>query len=93
MTDACVTPVLSVEEAAEYRHNLERESFVKYSDGTLMPARAPRLSRFHESKTELPIPEKGEHSFEILAELGYGKEEIVKLGSDNVIKMIENSNL
>lgn len=88
-----MTPVLTVEEAAEHKHNVDRKSFIKYSDGTLMPARAPKLSRCPESTVELPIPEKGEHSFEILAELGYGDEEIAKLCTEGVIKLSGNSKL
>ena len=88
-----MTPVLSLEEAAKHKHNVERKSFIKYSDGTLMPARAPKLSRSFQSTSEQTIPQKGEHSFEVLAELGYEKEEIVKLCSQGVIKMSENSKL
>ncbi|MEU0938320.1 CaiB/BaiF CoA-transferase family protein [Embleya sp. NPDC005971] len=41
--DACVTPVLTWEEAAEHPHNRARETFVR-PDGMLQPAPAPRLS-------------------------------------------------
>lgn len=43
-TDACVTPVLSLEEAPKHVHNLARETFVEV-DGALQPAPAPRFSR------------------------------------------------
>ncbi|WP_406299594.1 CoA transferase [Embleya sp. NBC_00888] len=42
-TDACVTPVLTWDEAAEHPHNRARDTFVR-PDGTLQPAPAPRFS-------------------------------------------------
>ena len=42
-TDACVTPVLSMEEAPVHPHNHERASFVD-RNATKQPAPAPRLS-------------------------------------------------
>ncbi|MEV0583828.1 CaiB/BaiF CoA-transferase family protein [Nonomuraea sp. NPDC050310] len=41
-TDACVSPVLSMAEAAEHPHNVARESFVEVG-GTSQPRPAPRL--------------------------------------------------
>jgi alpha-methylacyl-CoA racemase len=68
-SDACVTPVLSYREAAAHPHNAERGTFVE-RDGVLQPAPAPRLSR---TPGELPDPAplRGEHTEEILRELGY----------------------
>ncbi len=43
-TDACVSPVLSMTEAAEHPHVAARETLVN-SDGVLQPAAAPRFSR------------------------------------------------
>jgi alpha-methylacyl-CoA racemase len=42
-TDACVTPVLSMTEAAAYPHNLARATYV-LQDGITQPAPAPRFS-------------------------------------------------
>jgi alpha-methylacyl-CoA racemase len=42
-TDACVTPVLTFDEAAAHAHNVARHVFVPV-DGTLHPAPAPRFS-------------------------------------------------
>ncbi|WP_033288541.1 CaiB/BaiF CoA transferase family protein [Amycolatopsis jejuensis] len=50
--DACVTPVLSFEEAAVHPHARDRASFVEL-DGVVQPAPAPRFSR---SGTEKPRP-------------------------------------
>jgi alpha-methylacyl-CoA racemase len=43
-TDACVTPVLTFDEAARHPHNAERGLY-STNDGVLHPAAAPRLSR------------------------------------------------
>jgi alpha-methylacyl-CoA racemase len=42
--DACVTPVLSFDEAAAHAHNAERQTFVRH-DGVVQPGPAPRFSR------------------------------------------------
>ncbi len=43
-SDACVTPVLDLDEAPEHAHNRARGTFVEH-DGLLQPAPAPRFSR------------------------------------------------
>ena len=43
-SDACVTPVLSIAEAARNEHQLSRRGFVAI-EGRLQPAPAPRFSR------------------------------------------------
>lgn len=43
-SDACVAPVLSMDEVAAHPHNVARTSFAKY-DGVLHPMPAPRFSR------------------------------------------------
>ena len=49
-TDACVAPVLSLEEAPDHPHAVARGAFVMI-DGVLQPAPAPRFSR-----TDVPTP-------------------------------------
>jgi alpha-methylacyl-CoA racemase len=44
-TDACVTPVLSVAEAAKHPHLRHRDTYVRGSGDVLQPAPAPRFSR------------------------------------------------
>jgi alpha-methylacyl-CoA racemase len=44
VSDACVTPVLSLEEAPGHHHNQSRQTFVEV-DGLVQPAPAPRFSR------------------------------------------------
>ena len=48
-SDACVTPVLSMEDAQEHPHNLERKAFTKV-DGFNQPNASPRYSK---TKTEI----------------------------------------
>ena len=48
-SDACVTPVLSMEDAQEHPHNIEREAFTKV-DGFNQPNASPRYSK---TKTEI----------------------------------------
>jgi alpha-methylacyl-CoA racemase len=68
-TDACVTPVMSMGEAPQHPHNAARGTFVTHH-GAVQPAPAPRFSH---SRTALSIPPPypGEHTLEILAELGF----------------------
>ena len=82
--DACVTPVLTTDEAPRYTHNEERKTFI-LNDGTYEPSPAPKLSRTPghcESKTQ---PEIGEHSIEVLQEIGYTQKEIQELIKDGVV--------
>ena len=51
--DACVTPVLSPEEAVTYRANADRQVHVEV-DGTIQPAPAPRFSRTPSSISRPP---------------------------------------
>ncbi len=44
LTDACVTPVLDLHEAADHPHNRARGTFTEL-DGVIQPAPAPRFSR------------------------------------------------
>ena len=67
-TDVCFAPVLSLTEAAEHPHNKSRALFVNVN-GQQQPAPAPRFSR---SVLREPSPGAlcGEHTQEVLAELG-----------------------
>ena len=57
-TEACVTPVLSLEELAGHPHHQGRASFVEV-DGVPHPAPAPRFSRT-QSEIAGPPPERGD---------------------------------
>ncbi|XP_015470771.1 alpha-methylacyl-CoA racemase [Parus major] len=89
-TDACVTPVLSINDAASHQHNKERSSFIKNDQGEISPRPAPVLSRTPAVPSCKRDPFIGEHTEEILLEYGFTKQEIAKLYSD---KAIESNNL
>ena len=82
-TDACVTPVLSLEEAPRHPHNLARSSFVQV-DGVLQPAPAPRFSA---STTTIrrPPPAPGDDTVSVLRDYGTTQARIDALRSQKVI--------
>ena len=63
-TEACVTPVLSFEEAPRHPHNRERGNFIE-SAGVMQAAPAPRFSR--SQGVASPTPPKPTTADEILA--------------------------
>ncbi len=72
--DACVAPILNLNEVAEYPHNKEREMIIDL-DGIPQPAPAPRLSRTPGKAYKAKGP-KGANTEEILLELGYSDAQI-----------------
>src|SRR5919112_2062861 len=71
-TDACVAPVLTMGEAGEHPHLRARETIVD-GGGVPQPAPAPRVGG------ALPLPgppvQPGQHTDEVLGQLGLGPEE------------------
>jgi alpha-methylacyl-CoA racemase len=84
-TDACVTPVLSMQEAAQDRHALERQAFIEM-DGITQPSPAPRFSRTP-SEARSPPPINGEHTREVLTEFGCSPAEIDRLQKAGAIEL------
>jgi alpha-methylacyl-CoA racemase len=82
-TDACITPVLSIEEAARHPHNVARSVFIEV-DGVMQNAPVPRFSRTLPAAPRPPST-PGEHATAILAELGYRDEEISSLRSGGAL--------
>ncbi|MBK1788656.1 CaiB/BaiF CoA transferase family protein [Prauserella cavernicola] len=76
-TDACLTPVLTPEEAARHPHNAERGTFVEIG-GVVQPAPGPRFDRTPPATPE-PPHEKGADTGEVLDELGLDPGEIAAL--------------
>jgi len=77
MTDVCFAPVLTLTEAAEHPHNVERQTFVE-ANGKLQPAPAPRFSRTAPVIGSAPAF-AGQHSREILHDWGISKDRAVEL--------------
>nr|XP_014686698.1 alpha-methylacyl-CoA racemase isoform X1 [Equus asinus] len=85
-TDACVTPVLSLEEAVQHGHNKERGSFITHGEQGVSPRPAPLLSNTPAIPSSKRDPFVGEHTEEILREFGFSQEEIDQLNSDKIIE-------
>lgn len=82
-TDACFAPVLTMSEAVRHPHNVERGVFIEL-DGVLQPAPAPRFSRTP-AVVQGPAAVPGEHTDEVLAEVGVGAERIARLRARGVV--------
>lgn len=67
-TDACFAPVLALSEVRHHPHHVARKSWVDVA-GVPQPGPAPRFSRTP-GAVRRPAPRPGEHTAEILAELG-----------------------
>jgi alpha-methylacyl-CoA racemase len=80
--DACVAPVLTLEEARHHRHNVARGSFVEV-DGAPMPGPVPRFSATPAAVG--PVPPVGSSTAELLAELGYDRTAVTGLRAAGAI--------
>lgn len=90
--DACVTPVLEMDEAAKHEGSVFRNSFAKNPDtGHWDPEPAPKLSRTPATlkDSERRCPAIGEHSIEILEECGYDLKTIKSLISTGVVNVTD----
>jgi alpha-methylacyl-CoA racemase len=68
-TEACVTPVLTLQEAERHPHHRARGVHVG-ADGVVQPAPVPRFGRTPAPSVPVPAPAAGAHTREILAEVG-----------------------
>ncbi len=82
-TDACFAPVLSLPEAYEHPHNVERNSFVEI-EGIMHPAPSPRFSRTV-AEIQGPPAVPGAHTDAILKDWGFFPEEIQALRDSEAI--------
>ncbi|XP_055410660.1 alpha-methylacyl-CoA racemase isoform X2 [Bubalus kerabau] len=86
-TDACVTPVLTFEEVSHHGHSKDRGSFITDTEQRVSPRPAPLLSNTPALPSTKRDPFVGEHTEEILKELGFSQKEINQLKLDNIIEM------
>lgn len=82
--DACVAPVLNLNEVKEHPHNKERGIIIDL-DGVPQPAPAPRLSRTPGKAHEAKGP-RGANTQEILSELKYSDSQIQAFFKTDVIE-------
>jgi alpha-methylacyl-CoA racemase len=75
--EACIAPVLGVDEVADDPHLRARGTFVTHND-LVQPAPAPRFSRTPASLSHRP-PLPGEHTDEALSDWGFDEERIAAL--------------
>jgi alpha-methylacyl-CoA racemase len=68
-TDACVAPVLSMDEAPRHPHNVARGTFTERY-GVVQAAPAPRFSRTA-ATLDVPPAFPGQHTDEVLADWGF----------------------
>jgi alpha-methylacyl-CoA racemase len=82
-SDACVTPVLSLDEAPEHPHAVARQAFETLG-GIVQPAAAPRLSETP-GRIQGPPPLPGEHTDAVLANWGFEPGEVARLRETGAI--------
>jgi alpha-methylacyl-CoA racemase len=82
--DACVAPVLELNEVGAHPHNRERELLITI-DGVPQPAPAPRLSRTPGRAVKAGGP-RGSNTREILTELRYSTEDVENLFEKEVVE-------
>lgn len=85
--DACVAPVLDMNEAPQHPHNLARGTFVEV-DGVLQPGPAPRFERTQNELVNRP-PEIGADTMALLVGLGFSDEDVAALIAARVIYRCE----
>jgi len=82
-TDACLAPVLDLEEAPHHPHNMERKTFTEHG-GVVQPSPAPKFSRTPSEIVREP-PTNGQHTDEALTDWGFDAAELAHLHERNAI--------
>jgi alpha-methylacyl-CoA racemase len=83
-TDVCFAPVLTLTEAAAHPHNVARGTFIDVA-GATQPRPAPRFSRT-DPVIERPPAHAGQHTREVLADVGFAPADIEKLLETGAVK-------
>jgi alpha-methylacyl-CoA racemase len=76
-TDACFSPVLTIDEAIEHSHNKARRAFVSVGD-CIQPRPAPRFSDTQPDDPRPSVP-AGKDSYEVLKAFDFTDQEIRRL--------------
>jgi alpha-methylacyl-CoA racemase len=76
-TDVCFAPVLTMEEATQHPHNVERGTFTEVG-GVTQQSPAPRFSRTR-PEIQGPASHPGQHTDQVLADFGFDSADIEKL--------------
>ncbi|XP_001600288.1 alpha-methylacyl-CoA racemase [Nasonia vitripennis] len=94
-TDACVTPVLTLDNVASHKHNDYSKTFSIGRDNLVIPNVAPKLSRTPgvSCATRFPNTNPGEHTIEILTEYKFTSKEIKDLIDNNIVEQTTKSKL
>ncbi|CAH0603000.1 unnamed protein product [Chrysodeixis includens] len=92
--DACVTPVLELDSVDTHKYRASDSSYHRDANNMVVPEPAPRLVRTPGVSTaHKPLPEPGQHTIEILMELGYKKADIEELIKKDHVYAKRKSNL
>lgn len=83
-TDVCFAPVLTMSQAAQHPHNVERKTFVEHG-GVMQPSPAPRFSRTQSELTLTPA-HAGQHTREVLEICGFAAADIDALVASGAVK-------
>ena len=83
-TDVCFAPVLTMSQAAQHPHNVERKTFVEHGGG-MQPSPAPRFSRTQSELTLTPA-HAGQHTREVLEICGFAAADIDALVASGAVK-------
>ncbi len=83
-SDVCFAPVLSMGEAPEHPHNVDRKTFLDHG-GVVQAAPAPRFSRTAPEVVR-PAPHIGQDSADVLADHGFSADEIQKLEESGAVR-------
>jgi alpha-methylacyl-CoA racemase len=88
-TDVCFAPVLTMSEAADHPHNVERGTFIDVA-GTIQPAPAPRFSRT-QAEVVSPPAHAGAHTRDLLRDWGIDDARIGQWIDSGAIKQAESA--
>ncbi len=82
--DACVAPVLGLDETGDHPHNRARNLLINV-DEVIQPAPAPRLSRTP-GRVRASARPRGSETRNVLSDLGYSDVEIQKMFRDGIVE-------